>query len=366
MPVQEITANDWIDNNTLIDFRPDPTPLVDDKNTPMIAPDFNPEPTLPPVQPTVQPELVAQPEPEDEDEPIAITTDEGFHMTLEKTKKGWKGAIDIGTGAVQNFYGKTKDELVTNLLKAQANATKKIREQNRVIKLGANDNFEPVRKMDTPVGRNPTPEEVDEIKILQVTDPVAAYEKLHLIKTGRTLEQDAQRSAALERKTLEQDMALAAREFVSRNPDYYADPKFENYDLILGWLSKHKLRRKLTPETKADIEYTLLSNGQFTVDTLEEAFTDLKEDGLLLAAPRPQRAPAPEPPVVPATEQRIVRTETRPRAGYGIRQSETTQTPVSSTPSSESVNFAELSSQEIDRLYKESLALAQRSRAQNR
>src|SRR5882757_9395777 len=132
--IPEITVNDWVTPDSLMYSMPDPLPTVDDKNTPTIGPGDDPA-----AQQFVQPGSEPQPIPlalEPDDDPIVIQNPDGSSISIEKSSKGWKGSVDIGTGSTQVYYGKTKNELLTNVLTAQANATKKIREQNRQIKFG--------------------------------------------------------------------------------------------------------------------------------------------------------------------------------------------------------------------------------------
>lgn len=358
-----ITASEWITDKDYggMYTMPDPPPQVDDKNTPMIGPD---DPAATQIAPEPQPAPIAEPLPPpaatEDDEPVVTTLADGSVLTIEKTKKGWKGTVDIGTGTQQVYYGKTKTELIINVLTAQANATKKIREQSRQLKLGVSESAPVVQKVETAVGRKLTPDESLEIRTLFETDPDTALEKWFATKTGKTPAQLVAEAEEGRRASMDLAMESAAKGFIARNPDYYADPNFENYQAILGYLSKTKLRRALTKENGQEIAYLLVSNGYYTVETLEDAYTELKEDGLLLAAPRPPKVTAPPTPA--PTEERIVRTETRPRAGYGISPSETTQTrPVETTPPSE-IDFNSLSNEELDRLLAETTRLAIKQR----
>lgn len=349
----EITANDWLSPNDRMYTMPEPVPTVDDKNTPTIGPGDDPaaqqfEQPLPEPEPQPLPAPVV----EADDDPIVIQNPDGSSISIEKSSKGWKGSVDIGTGSTQVYYGKTKNELLTNVLTAQANATKKIREQNRQIKFGGPDALQPpVQKMDTAAPRKLTADELIEMKLLQETDPEAFFDKMFAIKAGKPLAELMADNEKGKQASLELGMEAAAKTFVARNPDYYADPNFENYQNILAFLSKTKLRRSMTKDNAKEIEHLLVANGFFTAQNLEEAYTDLKEDGLLLSAPPPQRITVVEPPVPPQpTEPRIVRTETRPRAGYGIPQSETTQIRPEATKPPSDIDYNSLSNAELDKL----------------
>src|ERR1035441_7138023 len=97
--------------------------------TPEVIQTQTPEPT-----PEVQ---VVPPPPVEEDTPETMDLDDGTQLTLEKDKGQWKGSVIGQSGNPQIYWGKTKNELVFNILKAQANATKKIREQNARLKFNS-------------------------------------------------------------------------------------------------------------------------------------------------------------------------------------------------------------------------------------
>jgi hypothetical protein len=154
-----------------------------------------------------------------------------------------------------------------------------------------------------------------------------------------------------------------SKKFLSANPDYYADDGWQNYKLLISYLSKHKLGRVLTPTNQESLLAELIETGLYTATNLEEAFTELSEAGLLLLKPRdPKPTPAPPAPPAPTTE-RIVRTETRPRAGLGIRQTEatSTRTPEPEKPLSvEDLNS--LSDEEVKKLFQDARQLEIRNR----
>lgn len=317
--------------------------MVDD-NLPMIGPDLGnetPEPLLAPVQ-------IMDTPLEADDEPISIQSPDGSTISIEKSSKGWKGSVDIGTGSVQVYYGKTKNELLTNVLTAQANATKKIREQNRKIKLGepTPSLTEAVNIATQTLGRRPTADESFEIKTLFESDPDKALEKWFQMRTGRTVEEVASKADRGGSASNELQMEQANKRFLADNPTYYPDPNFENFNSLITYLAKHKLRRGRKTGDEQEVLQALVDNGHYTASNLEEAFEDLTEAGLLLPPPRAQ----PATPAAPASD-RIVRQETRPRAGLGIRPSETTQTRLPETPQSPSEkDLNKLTDKEIDEL----------------
>ena len=127
------------------------------------------------------------------------------------------------------------------------------------------------------------------------------------------------------------------KQFLQRNPEFFPDGAYENFASLVEYLGKYKLGKTIptraTGETREalidEFYHTLLDSGHWSVQNLEEAFTDLNNSGLLVARPKPTPVPTPTPvaPAAPAAAQprideRIVRTETRPRASLGIRSSE--------------------------------------------
>jgi len=125
---------------------------------------------------------------------------------------------------------------------------------------------------------------------------------------------------------------------MERNPDYYVDQR--NADALLKWLAKFKLGKNVTDANENEIFQELWQTGNYTVETLEEAFQDLTDDGLLVKPRLPKTPPpvevpsdTPAPQPAPATpNSRIVSTETRPRAATGIRQSDITPVANPETP----------------------------------
>jgi hypothetical protein len=318
------------------------------------------EPEPEQIAPSLEPQLVATPEPQPEpqatpeptpapepDQPWVMQFDGGGSAVIEKSSKGWKGVLDTGSGPTQNFYGKTKDELIENLFKAQFHASKLIKEQKKKLRFEAPAETAPttIPEAERAIGRTLSAEEKVELKLLFETDPDAAFDTWFQKRTGRTVTEVVQKADRGERAERELYMEGVHKQFLANNPTYYPDAKYENYQMLLGYLAKHKLGRKLTPANQQETLDLLLARGLYTVENLDEAFADLTEDGLLLSAPRPAPTPTPAP-----QPERIVRTETRPRAGLGIRPTETTPTPVAEPKPPSVEDFEKLSTEEIDKL----------------
>ena len=292
-------------------------------------------------QPQAPADPVVDPTPVEPAGPEVIDLEDGGSITLDKEKGQWKATLDPGNGAnPEVFWGKNKDGLVVNVLKAKLNATKKIRELNKQVKLGAAPARTAVPQVVTVAGKTLTADEIFEIQTQLGSNPDQALESWFQKRTGLSVNQ----LVALAQKGASADANLrteaVSREFLSRNPDYYPDNR--NIELILKWLGKFKLGN---PNATM---YDLDSAGQWTVENIEEAFVDLSDDGYLVKAPKPSKVPPTEettPPVAVHSEpapaqrpdERIVRTETRPRAALGIRTSDITPVATPEAPTAPSV-----------------------------
>jgi len=285
-----------------------------------------------PAPPAYEPEpgaVIPPPEPEPEG-PKVYQVEDGT-ITLEKEKGQWKLTLsnDLG-GSPQTYWGKTKDELlVFGMGKAQLNATKKIREQNLKLKLGTTPKPVAPQPAPAPQTRQMTADEIFEYKTLWESDPVAAND--FLLKKTRGVTTDELFTLAQEGREAKANLETdgVCRIFLQRNPDYYGDENYTNFNRIIQWIGKYKAG---TPVPNADAGmYKLYYAGHWTVENLEEAFADLSNDGLMVKAPKPQAPPTPppvtvsqEPAPAPRPDERIVRTETRPRAALGIQRGDVT------------------------------------------
>lgn len=276
------------------------------------------------------PAPVAETEPEG---PEVFQVEDGT-VTLEKEKGQWKCTLESGTGGQpQVYWGKTKNDLLVHAMaKAQLNATKKIRELNAKLKFGtAAPKPVPVAK---PLSKELNADDIFEIKTQLESNPDLALSNYFQKKTGLTLEQ----LVGLAQKGANADANLeteaVGKDFMARNTEYYACQ--QNLNSLTKWLGKYKLGN-----TAADVS-ELYAGGVWTVENLEEAFQDLNADGLLAKAPKPvipqpisQAPPAPESQ--PRTDERIVRTETRPRAALGLRTTDVAPAPLPVAPKAPSV-----------------------------
>lgn len=337
------------------DGNPDPFSRVDFSLKPEDA--IDPDAPMLDIHPGLAPEIViAGPPAPSDPEPIPLepetpeTVDfDGGTATLEKEKGQWKLTVSSGTGGQpQVYWGKTKNELLLqSMAKAQLNATIKIRDLNKKVKLG-NLTPKPAQVQNSPVpqSRALTADEIFEIKTQLGDNPDLAIDNWFAKKTGLSVQQLvtlAQKGANAEANL---ETEAVCKEFLFNNPDYYGDKDNQNFKAIVFWLAKYKLNRAVADPISG--MYELHSSGYWTVENLEEAFEDLSQDDLLIKAPRqpkpnlPSAEPPPpvevhpEPVPAPRPDSRIVKTETRPRAALGIRPSDVTPVAPPATPTAPS------------------------------
>jgi hypothetical protein len=313
------------------------------------------EPTAP-VEPLPAPEV---------DQPETMSLDDGTELTIEKEKGQWKGTVSSSTGGnPQVYWGKTLKELIFNTLKAQANATKKIREQNAKLKFRETPRPVPQEQpaAPKPVSRSLTADEIFEIKTQLESDPALALDTLFQRRTGMNIDQLvelAQRGARQGEYASNQLTAETVNNtFLRNNPDYYPDDNWHNYTMVVKWLAKYKLGQSVD-KVDDSVLTKLISANVYTVENLEEAFRDLIDDDLLVKAPvkklpktTPQVEVPPEPiPPAPRPDPRIVSQVTRPRASLGIGRNDITPVASPETPKAPSVeDLDNLSDSEINNL----------------
>lgn len=318
---QEVLSQDpWVDEFTQLDLSNGPKHIAN-LDQPVEEQIVEDEPVA-----EAGPEVETAPEPKPAPEPEVYQYDDGSSVTFEKTKKGWVAILDSATGAApEKFYGTTKDEMMLNMAAGKIHATKKIREQNRTIKLNApvSQPQETPRQTQT---RDLSADDIFDLKAKLEENPGQAIESYFEKKYGRKISDildSADRGDAAQMALAREQYGL---EFAQRNPDYYKNN--DNYVSMMKWLAKFKLQKNLTDTNEAAILNELTVRGLYTVDTLTEAFEDLKESGLITFAPR-----APEPEEVEEEEvpkpAPTPRTETvrRPRPAVGIRTSDVRPAP---------------------------------------
>lgn len=294
------------------------------------------------------------------DAPTVIEAN-GAKVTIEKTKKGWKGTAEVEGLTPEIFYGATKDELYQSIAISKAHATGKIRELMRKQKLGIGqlDTLAPQPiAVPSPSNRELTADDLFEIKTTLATDPGKAFDLYFQRRFGLTAEQLVGLVSRGASAAQELDAESVSRAFLAAAPGFYACPS--NYESLVAWMSRSYLRRNLAPGA-TDATMTELANaGYWTVANLTRAYNELSQDGLLETAPREPEVTEAAPPAIPAvpsqpapTEQRIAgNVVRRPRAGLGLRATtETIAAPPRVTerpPSAE--GFDDLSDEEVNAL----------------
>ena len=286
--------------------------------------------------PVLTPEIIASEIPQEPsntslepDGPEIIEIPGEGSVELRKTSKGWEAVVsNLGGGEPQVYKGNNKNEVLVALAKAQLNTTKKIRSlnrENRSLKqttpVPAPSNHQPTQP--TSGVRELTADEKMDIKLQMEADPTLAFQKWFQLSTNMTLDelQSLRKDAAQGRAaSIQLLVENVGRAFVTRNPDYSASEK--NFTELIKYLAKYKLNRpRVETEDAEEVMHELASRGLYTVENLEEAFTESSQDGSLERAPRvaPPVTPPPAPQGENVTEGRIVHSETRPRAAFGLR-----------------------------------------------
>lgn len=334
----------------------DPNLLDDEPQTPLNPEVVGNQPPAPSEEVDETPAPIPAPVVEEPTGPEIVELEDGAFVSLERESKGWKATLDPGTGHAEVFWGNTKNELMVNVLKGKLNATKKIRELNKKVKLTAPAQRQSVPQTPQPTSRQLTADEVFEIKALWEADPAAALDMLVKKRTNLSLDDLVTKAQKGDQANMNLETEAISREFLARNPEYYPDYENKNFQSLIKWLAKFKLGKTATEANAGDIFTELWQTGNYTVENLEEAFEDLTEDGMMVKP----RLPKPSPPVeanqpVPqpapaAPTPRIVKTETRPRAALGIGRSDATATPPAAPTAPTDEDLDNLSDEQIKAL----------------
>lgn len=191
----------------------------------------------------------------------------------------YQRTIDLGDGAgVQVFEGKTMEELVDNLAKAQEHATRKIREQAAAIK--AQPAPLPVVEQEKPL----TPEQQWLLQQRMLADPTSVINE-YVQKEVQKIETARETAVREEREAIAAADA-AAKAWVDTTPDYYASEKNGN-----------KIKKFLE-----------INGLDISPENLTAAFNDLSESGLLEARPAEATKAKPDDELAVQPTKRIVET----------------------------------------------------------
>ena len=246
-----------------------------------------------PVEPAAAPAV--EPPPVETEGPEVYEYEDGSKVVIEAVPTGLKATLSIGMGGDQVFYGQDREGLLQQLLAAQLNATRKIRDQNKQLKTKVV--AQPVATAPAPKVRELTADDKFAIKNLMADDPSAALEELIKRKTGRSLEELASTAEEGRRASIALYCDTEARAFLEDHPRYLSHN--ENYMMLIGYLAKSKLGVELTNSNVNEVMEQLPARGFFTRQSLDEAYQALTSDGLLELEPEEPELP-PEVPPAPA------------------------------------------------------------------
>jgi len=197
--------------------------------------------------------------------------------SIKKDGDKWVAEIDPGDGTpLQYFRGDSQEEVVSELIKAQSHATRKIREQGRALKIR-----QPVQQERSAPQFKPRTLTADEQFKIQQGDPDALKTVIEA-EFGASLEEVRATLRRVNERDEQERLAFVAKEFLRTHADFKACP--ENDELIVKYLRNNQL--------------------PYTVDSLSEAYDDLKLNNLLQLKTAVSTAP-----VAPASS-----TTTRPRS----------------------------------------------------
>lgn len=214
--------------------------------------------------------------------------------------------VDLGDGSgKQIFKGRTVAELITNYRNAQVNATRKIREQSRELKLTTRP--DPAREMRQFRPHQPTANELWQLGE-DLKDPAkaaAAQRRAFEWELGASM--DEVRASLQEREKEKERVKIHANAaaFMDEHPEFV--PCTENEEAIYGYLDARAL--------------------DYSKRNLEIAFSELRT-GLVLRSQR-QETPAPTPDARIEQPQAV----TRPRvASTGLTSRTSSAVPPSTGP----------------------------------
>jgi hypothetical protein len=237
------------------------------------------------------------------------TTEETKDEVVEEKPEVFRKEIDLGDGSgVQVFEGADWKEVAEKLATAQMHATKKIREQNKVIKVE--------KTVEKAVEQELTADEEYLLSLEMQNHPGKTQKKLLEQTFGMPLAEIKATLARAKELELTQRAEAAANEFVQKHDEFYPCPK--NGAKIQAYMRTHGLEP--------------------SVENLEKAFEDLSESGLLEAKPEEveTEVSAESETAEHQESSRIVKTETKPvvtqrRVGSGLSSRGRAATAVKST-----------------------------------
>lgn len=344
--------------NTAPNFDPDFNPWIDNEFAPLdTRPDIDTDALVQGASPEelerikaaeaaqVQPQPEVQPAPAPVNQPEIIDLEGGGRIVIEKQDDGLLKATLTGIEGAGNetFYGHSEGELLRQVLPAKLNATRKIRQLNRDLKL----RVEPAPAPPTVAQpKQLTADDVAQIKMELAADPSKAFDIYFQKRAGLSVEELVELAKKVtvqaERNYVNEESLLFRDEY----PEYYNTDN--NFAVLMGVLSKKYLKIELTEQNVGSIMDELVKRRFYNRHSLGEAYEEAASAGLLEVkpdeyepapvdepAPAPvaaQPAPAPQPApaaTVPAqqpapgiqVEQPTTRA-TKLSGSYGLRQSQ--------------------------------------------
>lgn len=223
-------------------------------------------------------------EPPTEDEPPAV----------------YRREIDLGDGSgKQVFEGSTWEELADKLANAQVHASRKIRELNQKVK-----------DIAPPPAPKPLTKDEEFVVSQQLqTEPSKAFELLFERHMGMPLAEFRQLSTEAKQLRSEKANNAAANAWVAANPEYHQSPA--NGQKMNAYINR-------------------FFGGVMTSENLNQAYADLKRDGLIQAKPAapPQASSAPPPPTRRASNLPAGRSAAPPPAKKAPTQAELENMPL--------------------------------------
>jgi hypothetical protein len=367
--------NEWADPDfeVELDTREAPEPMAV-----RLAKIADEEPETPGLEPEVVEPVVVAPAPKEPPKPEVMQLQDGMTVVIEKNDKGWKATLDANTGArPEVFEAKTKDDLLRQALIKGVNATKKINQQNRQIKLSQPQSPEVKEAVAQAVGRQLTADEEFEFNADFKSNPAKAMEKWFSKRLGQTPDEVAN-TAKNSRETTTSALTILSvqesKQFLLDNPEYLKTD--ENFHALLHYLVNHKasdnVSRNLLPlkEKENELVLHLTRLGIFNSENLSEAYSELHEAGLLEESEQEEEIETPPAPVVPAPVQateppnpRIVGVRRQSRAANGLTNRDTVQVNPPVQPAAPSGDELDnLSDDEVEKLFNNTRRLAAQSR----
>lgn len=221
-------------------------------------------------------------EPQPEVVPVAPPVEEETGPLKKNANGEWYTEIDLGDGSgKQIFKGRRKDDVTAQLIQAQTHASRKIRQQERQLKLGQG------------------------LVVPDKEQPVVPFAPRELTKEERwQLSQDLQdpsKAASAMEKMLAASIGAGPEDIrTTLNESKEASRMMQGYIIASRWKALHPEFYADSPANLAAMEAYFVKNQlAVTEKNFDIAFQDLSDSGLLETAPVPDEVPENIPAVAP-------------------------------------------------------------------